>query len=201
MNNWKDESDQTVESLIHARIAENPQLNPMIGLFFLRMSEVEHQINRNIAHLLMPVQNYEVYHDLTQWVMIDAKCKTLVAALKSKGSVGPELNNRINYFRNYVNGQVRNKIAHSLIAERDGIIYACNNGATLDPVMIPQRPNNRTPPGMSYTEFGKIVLWLIDFYKDLATLASITWPEYEQPELYELHNPVSSRENPGKQWD
>ncbi len=204
MNTWSTVRDDEIDRLIDEWVSKNPKLNPVVGLFFLRMSEVEHQIDRNIAHLLMPVQNYETYYDLTREVMIARKCRMLLDALKEKqlsnAEVGPELKNRVNYFQHYVNAEVRNKLAHSLLAERDGVVYASNSGAMLDEQPIKERPSGRKPPGMRYSELGRIILWLIDFHTDLNTLAAMTWPDNGPPDVFELDAPASSRESSGKKW-
>lgn len=186
-------SGDDVEAKFAVIRKENEELYPIIGAFLRWFGEIEHQIDRLNCHLMGMKDNFELYGFLAQKLSHKRKCEAFREYMKrrgdARGKIGPNLDQRLAWYETDCIKK-RNQIVHSKLEVRSRRLYFASPYQSIAPADV--RPGRIVPQSVSFDDLMRVVIWMKEFFEDLAALAEQTWYQ-GLPAIFEIASPRSGQ--------
>lgn len=173
-------------------IKQHRPLLEVIGLYLKAFTDVEQQIERNIAHLLR-VYNFETFDMLANKMPIAQKLRKLKQGAELRNSkIGPNISERLKLFDNECVVR-RNRLAHGSAYLVGSNVVVTSMGRPLGDASNHRKlwPQARPPEHWSISDLKRRALWLQNFRCDLDVLAASTFRKPKLPKILDIANPLS----------
>lgn len=149
-------------------------LHQVVGFYFVCFGHAEHQLTRNLAHIL-GYKDFEQFNFLAKNMDLRQKVDRLERACQLYNRpIGPGIHARIKVFNTRCRN-ARNDLTHSDLLLRNQSVYCMGVGATVNGKPDNVRPTGQFPTRYTLNEIRAQSLWLIDFAADLDECAVSTW--------------------------
>ncbi len=182
-NEWSLTESQ-VKTRASVSIRNARPLLEIIGLYLKAFTDVEQQIERNIAHLLR-IYNFETFDMLANRIPIQQKLSKLKKAAEARNSVlSVQIIARLNLFSDKC-VEIRNDLAHGTVYLHGDDVLVTSMGRPLHNPSGYQKiwPRAHPPKRWTVHEIKQHALWLHNFYLDLDSLAASTFKKRLPSEL------------------